>query len=294
MTTPHTPLRIDLLCTINLGILLCDALPFAGTRILRVPQSAIMHKSQASAILFCLKYTFSLVCRIHRNTFLIHDAQLHRSRLSHALDTFKALGSLDQSILTIFLAFEMFDAEHSSWLPLICNFQSTYSGFPITWSYDKLKSTSVEKGFNSSLLDSVDEHVALYSELLCRDVAIINFQFQIGIPAKFIIWASFAITSRGFGGGATGGSTALVPVADLLNHDRNAHVEVKQEISYDYEGQSADEGVVEFYEMVTRRDILAGEEVFNSYGKFCARLWLVGYGFDPQEPEMECADLFLS
>jgi hypothetical protein len=226
--------------------------------------------------------------------FLIHTAQLHRSRLSLALDTFKALGSLDHSILTIFLAFEMFDAEHSSWLPLICNFESSYSGFPITWSYDKLKTVSVEKRFNSSLLDSVDEHVAHYSALLCRDVAIINFQFQTGIPAKFIMWASFAISSRGFGGGATGGSTALVPVADLLNHDRDAHVEVKVEISYDYEGQSADKGEVEFYEMVTKRDIFAGEEVFNSYGKFCARSWLMGYGFDPKEPEIECADLFLS
>ncbi len=186
----------------------------------------------------------------------------------------------------------MFDAEHSSWLPLICNFQSTYSGFPITWSYDKLKSISVEKGFKFSLLDSVDEHVAHYSELLCRDVAIINFQFQIGIPAKFIIWASFAISSRGFGDGATGSS--LVPVADLFNHDRNAHVSVKEEISYKYEGQSADEAEVESYEMVTRRDILAGEEVFNSYGKFCARMWMMSYGFDPQEPEIECEDPSLS
>jgi hypothetical protein len=54
MTTPHSPLCIDLLCTIDVGILLRDALPLAGTRILHVPQSAIMHKSQVGAILLCL------------------------------------------------------------------------------------------------------------------------------------------------------------------------------------------------------------------------------------------------
>ncbi len=220
--------------------------------------------------------------------------QLHRSRLSLALDTFAALGSLDHSILTIFLAFEMFDVLNSPWRALVCNFQTTYRGFPITWSQEKLRSVSVEKGFSPSLLDIVDEHVAHYSALLCRDVAIINFQFQTGIPAKFILFAALAISSRGFGGGATAATTALVPVADLLNHNRDAHVEVKMEISYDYEGQSPDKGDIEFYEMVLKRDVVAGEEVFNSYGTFCARSWLVGYGFDPNEPNMECADLFLS
>jgi hypothetical protein len=188
----------------------------------------------------------------------------------------------------------MFDLEHSSWLPLICNFQSSYSGIPITWSDDELKSISIQKGFNSSLLESVDEHVSHYSALLCRDVAIINFQFQLGIPAKYILWAAFAISSRGFGGGKEGSSTALVPVADLLNHNRNPHVDVKVEISYEFEGQSADKGEIEFYEMVLTRDVFAGDEVFNSYGKFCKRSWLMGYGFDPEEPEMECAELFLS
>ena len=102
------------------------------------------------------------------------------------------------------------------------------------------------------------------------------------MPSKYILWAAFAIRSRSFGD-----PPALVPVADLLNHNRTAHVNTNLEMVLQ-PGQSQDQAVLGNFNMVLNKDVVAGEEIFNSYGVHCQRSWLSNYGFVPPEPDSSC------
>jgi hypothetical protein len=192
------------------------------------------------------------------------------------------LGSADNSILAIVTAYEMLHASQSNWLPLICNFPTSYSGLPFTWDRDQFEAVAHIPGFGPELRENVDVHINGWSKLLSADSALVNFQHGVAVPSKFIIWAAFAIRSRSFGN-----PPALIPIADLLNHNSNAHVNVNIQMILQA-GQSEDQAVPGSMNMVLRRDVIAGEEIFNSYGIHCQRMWLSTYGFVSQEPDAPC------
>ena len=172
----------------------------------------------------------------------------------------------------------MLNAPLSPWLPLICNFPTTYHDLPWTWSDRLLHAAAPE------LREHVDASFSVWSAFLFNEVAHVNFRFQGivpgGLPAKYILWATFAVLSRAFeqhGGGA------LIPVADLLNHDHDRHVAVQMYVS------SYDEAAVPHsYVMTLLRDVKAGDEIFNFYGSHCSRKWLTTYGFVPRVVDAQC------
>lgn len=189
----------------------------------------------------------------------------------------------------------MLNAPRSPWLPLICNFPTAYPGLPFTWSDGQLDAAAHLNGFGPEFRELVDANINSWSGLLCNDVAYINFRFQHivpgGLPAKFILWAAFAVRSRGFG---QHGGPAMVPVADLLNHDNDVHVSVHMYMLRAEEGSDDVEAAVPHtYDMAMLRDVRAGDEIFNSYGSHCARKWLVTYGFVPRVIEEQCVGEWL-
>ncbi len=229
-------------------------------------------------MLFFIPFLFYLKCIF----FFFTNDQFNRTKLRLAVQNLTLLGSSDNSILAIVTAYEMLNAPQSPWLPLICNFPTTYPGLPFTWHDEQLRSVSHVPGFGSELRENVDVNLNNWAKLLSADLAFVNYNFGASIPSKFIIWAAFAIRSRSFGL-----PPALVPVADLLNHDGNPHVNVNLEMMLQ-PGQTEDQAVPGAVNMVLRRDVLAGEEVFNSYGAMCQRMWLSSYGYVPGEPDAPC------
>jgi hypothetical protein len=55
------------------------------------------------------------------------------------------------SALILAAAFEMLNAPHSPWLPLICNFPTTYPGLPLTWSDRQLDTEARAAGLGAEL-----------------------------------------------------------------------------------------------------------------------------------------------
>ena len=172
----------------------------------------------------------------------------------------------------------MLNAPRSPWLPLICNFPTTYHDLPWTWSDRLLHAAAPE------LREHVDASFSVWSAFLFNEVAHVNFRFQGivpgGLPAKYILWATFAVLSRAF---EQHGGAALIPVADLLNHDHDRHVAVQMYVS------SYDEAAVPHSFVVTLlRDLKAGDEMFFFYGSHCSLKWLTTYGFVPRVVDAQC------
>jgi hypothetical protein len=191
-------------------------------------------------------------------------------------------GSSDSTILSIVTAYEMLNAPKSRWLPLICNFPTMYADLPFTWRAEQFQAVASVQGLGSELLENVDVHMNDWAQLLSADAALVNIYFGAEIPSKHIMWAVFAVRSRSFGN-----PPALVPAADLFNHDERAHVNVQLETMVQ-PGQSEDEALPTAVNVVLRTDVAAGEELFNSYGQHCSRKWLSSYGFVPREPDSAC------
>jgi hypothetical protein len=192
------------------------------------------------------------------------------------------------SALILAAAFEMLNAPHSPWLPLICNFPTTYPGLPLTWSDKQLDAEARAAGLGAELRELVDYNVEIWSNFLLNEVAYVNHKFQhivpVGLPAKFILWAAFAVVSRGF---QQHGGSALIPVADLQNHYHDHHVAMRTFVMRQEEG--VDEiAVPHMYEFSMLRDVKAGDEIFYWYGSHCWRKWLNQYGFVPRKIEAQC------
>ena len=210
-------------------------------------------------------------------------SQFNRSRLWPALQEVDAAAGGSNSALILATAFELLNAPHSPWLPLICNFPSTYPGMPLTWSDGRLDAAAHAAGLGPELRELVDASVDMWSTFLFNEAAYVNFRFQHivprGLPAKFVLWAAFAVLSRGF---EQHGGSALIPVADLLNHDHDFHVAPRMLVS------RQEVALPLMYEFSMLRDVKAGDQIFNSYGSHCARKWLIEYGFVPREVEAQC------
>ncbi len=192
------------------------------------------------------------------------------------------------SALILAAAFEMLNAPHSPWLPLICNFPTTYPGLPLTWSDRRLDNEAHAAGLGAELREHLHLNVNIWSTFLFSEVAHVNFRFQHivpdGLPAKFILWAAFAVVSRGF---EQHGGTALIPVADLLNHYHDRHV-AKQMFVVRQETGDDESLVPHRFDFTMLRDVKAGDEIFSWYGSHCWRKWLIQYGFVPREIEAQC------
>lgn len=184
------------------------------------------------------------------------------------------------------VAFEMLNAASSHWLPVICNFPTSYPELPFSWGDAEHDAAAHVAG----LRDSVDLFVKYWSNRICQEIAYINLYHKDvvggGIPAKVFVWAAYAKGSRSYN---LPGGAGLAPAADLLNHDALPHVSVKFEMVMQ-PGQSEEQALPHAMDMILARDVMAGQEILSSYGTRCRLYWLTGYGFLPPEPEEECVD----
>lgn len=109
-------------------------------------------------------------------------------------------------------------------------------------------------------------------DALCRDFVALRGAVPAfhDISLRDFFWARTAIVTRVFGITVNGAHTeALVPMADMANHQRPPEVEW----AYD-----DDDGA---FRMKAARDIRKGEELHNSYGRKPRGRFFVHYGFVP-------------
>jgi hypothetical protein len=78
----------------------------------------------------------------------------------------------------------MLNAAKSPWLPLICNFPTTYPGLPFVWTSSQLQAVSHLPGFGAALLQIIDVSVHHWSKVLYSDAAGANFLFGAGVRAR--------------------------------------------------------------------------------------------------------------
>lgn len=107
-------------------------------------------------------------------------------------------------------------------------------------------------------------------ETLCRDMITLRKAVPElrDVSAREYFWARTVVISRVFGiGKGDSGAEALVPLADMLNHKR------PPDIDWTYDDATAE------LVMTATRDIRAGEEVFDSYGRKPNGRYFVHYGF---------------
>lgn len=107
-------------------------------------------------------------------------------------------------------------------------------------------------------------------ESLCRDLIALRKAVPElrDVSAREYFWARTAVISRVFGiGKGNSSAEAFIPLADMLNHRR------PPDIDWTYEDAQ------DAFVMTAARDIRAGEEIFDSYGRKPNGRYFIHYGF---------------
>ncbi len=108
--------------------------------------------------------------------FKLTRVKFHRSRLWPAIQSLPAEGGSKWRRafhLALVTAFEMSNAPTSDWLPVICNFPTTYPGLPFTWdkhAFEKLADAA-------ALRENVDRSFVFWNFGIFGNFAFRNDQF---------------------------------------------------------------------------------------------------------------------
>lgn len=138
----------------------------------------------------------------------------------------------------------------------------TLHNMPIFWTPEELKYLE-----GSYLLEQIDERnaaIAADYESICT----VAPEFASFSSLEEFKWARMCVCSRNFGLVVNGIQTAaLVPYADMLNHYRPR--ETKWQFDDSLQG----------FTVVSLQSIMAGAQVYDSYGRKCNHRFLLNYGF---------------
>jgi histone-lysine N-methyltransferase SETD3 len=150
----------------------------------------------------------------------------------------------------------------------------TLHNMPIFWGPEELKYLE-----GSYLLQQIDErNAAIESDYL--SICSLAPSFRNVCNLEEFKWARMCVCSRNFGLIVNGVRTAaLVPYADMLNHYR------PRETKWQFEDSS------QSFTITTLQSIVAGAQVYDSYGQKCNHRFLLNYGFSVErnvEPDGSC------
>lgn len=166
------------------------------------------------------------------------------------------------------------NGEKSFFKPYYDILPKTLSNIPIFWSDQELQYL---KG--SYLLTQIKDRLEAITEDYYSICEVAPQLKNIATLDEFK-WARMCVCSRNFGLQIDGHRTsALVPHADMLNHHRPRETKW----SYDDELQA--------FTITTLQPIVAGSQVYDSYGQKCNHRFLLNYGFaveDNSEPDGFC------
>ena len=178
-------------------------------------------------------------------------------------------------ILAAFLLHERADPR-SFWKPYLDMLPASLPTFPLFFEAREL---DLLRG--SSALDTIAERRARLREehSLLRELVPALADLSLADYS----WARAVVTSRNFGVKIDGHKTrCMVPLADLLNHG------TLHEVGWSWSQER------EAFELRALRAVPEGAPIRNSYGAKCNRRFFVNYGFAPEDPARDEAELRLA
>jgi histone-lysine N-methyltransferase SETD3 len=138
----------------------------------------------------------------------------------------------------------------------------TLNNMPIFWTEEELLYL---KG--SHLVEQISQRIQMI-EADYQAICSIAPEFSTYSTLHEFMWARMCVCSRNFGMVINGVQTAaLVPYADMLNHYRPR--ETKWQFDEELQG----------FTVVALQPIVAGAQVYDSYGRKCNHRFLLNYGF---------------
>ncbi len=201
---------------------------------------------------------------------IISSLLARASTIGRAIDRADVRLDSNHSLLAAWLAVERRDPR-SPWRPYLDALPTDFPALPAVYSRAELEWLR-----GSLALTRVERQLAS----LARDLAALGaLPAFASIDAGEFTWARLVVMTRVFAiqlGGAD--VRALVPMADLLNHDR------VRETSWGY--HDAGDG----FEIRALTSFAAGQELHDSYGGKCNSRYFANYGFFiPDNPDDEAA-----
>lgn len=215
---------------------------------------------------------------------VITDEMARKTAMGVKLESIRdRLTTINHCQVIIFILSNMIN-RNSFFQPYFDILPNDFSSFPIYWS--KLEQNWLQ---GSSLLCEIQERKA---NIRSDYNTIMRFfpELQVISFAQFL-WCRMVVGSRNFSIMVDGEKrTAMVPLADMLNHFR------PRETSWTFDDK------LRGFTISTLRDIACGAQVMDSYGKKCNSKFLLHYGFavennreaDGKCPNELCLDLSLS
>jgi hypothetical protein len=151
---------------------------------------------------------------------------------------------------------------HGPFAPYYAVLPRAFPGMPLFWAPEELAWLA-----GSHVLEQVEErrrNVCADWKLLCDAVPSLGEAFTL----DDFLWARMMVASRNFGISVDGVRTdALVPYADMLNHLR------PRQTRWLFDSQRR------AFRIISMVPIVAGQQVFDSYGRKCNSRFLLNYGF---------------
>jgi histone-lysine N-methyltransferase SETD3 len=164
--------------------------------------------------------------------------------------------------------------ENSFFKPYYDILPPTLHNMPIFWSPEELEMLA-----GSHMLTQIDErNDAIGNDYI--QICELDPDFAHVCTLEEFKWARMCVSSRNFGMQINGIRTAaMVPFADMLNHYR------PRETKWQFEDSS------QSFTVVSLQEIVAGAQVYDSYGQKCNHRFLLNYGFSVEtniEPDGFC------
>jgi hypothetical protein len=171
------------------------------------------------------------------------------------------LSAAKHCYLSVYVLCTRGDAE-GPFAPYYAVLPRAFPGMPLFWAPEELAWLA-----GSHVLEQVEErrrNVCADWRLLCDAVPALGAAFTV----DDFLWARMMVASRNFGITVDGVRTdALVPFADLLNHLR------PRQTRWLFDSQRRS------FRIISMVPLVAGQQVFDSYGRKCNSRFLLNYGF---------------
>jgi len=167
-----------------------------------------------------------------------------------------------QEVLQLFILNELLKGDQSAWKPYLDVLPRSFD-HPILWNdaeIDQLDASparetvlarrqALQQWYTNLIETTVKEHPGVLPE---------GF-----LTYERYVWSYLAVSTRAWG---VNGTMAMVPLADMINHDPLARP-----------GSFSEDG--EFFEILSDRDYESGKQVYDSYGTKSNHDLLTAYGF---------------
>eukprot|EP00753_Platysulcus_tardus_P017815 PLAT6552.1.p2 GENE.PLAT6552.1~~PLAT6552.1.p2 ORF type:complete len:605 (+),score=328.82 PLAT6552.1:124-1938(+) len=197
------------------------------------------------------------------------ESDVGRAMLAARVD----LSATKHCYLSIFILMDM-QNEDSFYQPYYQILPESYPNMPIFWSPEELEYLT-----GSYLLQQIRDrkkNIKADYEQICAAAP----EFAASVTLERFSWARMVVASRNFGIKVNGRKTdGLVPYADMLNHYRPR--ETKWTFNTD----------LDCFTITSLKELEAGQQIYDSYGKKCNSRFLLNYGFaveSNRDPDGKC------